>query len=791
MMMSTPSPSASSTAAHKQGHHDAGNSAPAPVAVPKRRAPKACRACRMRKVRCNVFEHGPPCTNCRLDDVDCAVPQRRKGRSHPNTRKVQRSPQTEALFTEPGLMEWENDEQILSTSSNNDAAVRQTVIVGGNPEDDTSAQRAPERPRQIEATADAIPEASTLVLEQAFSRPPAGSIELPYFIRPLPSNIDPVDLEYLQRRGTFRLPEKPLVEELLWNYFEMIHPFTPIVDRDVISQLFEFQITTNGGEDARLSLFLMQAMLFVASAFVKESFLQEGGYGIRADLRREFYLRAKALYDFDLETDPVASLQGLLILTYWFSPEQPKNGWFWLEAAISKAQLMDLSAMVERCQQGRRKSLLKRLWWCCFIKENATHLELRKIPRLRLETCDVEPLALADFGIEEDGHEEAGQASQRQGFLVLARSDAFRTSNFMIVSKERAIIIETKACEAQLRQWRDTLHPEAQWREPQDNVEVDSSVEMHKILMHLMYFAAMSTLYQAQGFPLTAQAPTDPEQLRFHELSKQRVCYSAGEITKLAEAARRYQVTPYMPDFTLALLVPAIVVHLRRLRARQPECRQEGYRGLRICIELVESLKQSCAAAHRVVRLLTPALEKSGCSLTAASPLSRQRSATAAAAATAEAKDGPTTTTTLTDFPSFTITTPSPLPPFLDAPLSPVSPAAISGAPQNENEKRPGCPTTTTIITPPASLGQPMPTFWFDSLTLDMDTMSADSTNPLGATQPLEQPPLAMYAFDSADTADLFASLDDIDWSVDSLFSNLNSPIPNSIDCPLDMDGFG
>lgn len=109
------------------------------------------------------------------------------------------------------------------------------------------------------------------MLERTLSRPPAGSIELPYFIRPLPSNIDPVDLEYLQRRGTFRLPEKRLVEELLWNYFEMIHPFTPIVDRDVISQLFEFQITTNGGEDARLSLFLMQAMLFVASA-VSHSF---------------------------------------------------------------------------------------------------------------------------------------------------------------------------------------------------------------------------------------------------------------------------------------------------------------------------------------------------------------------------------------------------------------------------------------------------------------------------------------------------------------------------------------
>lgn len=100
------------------------------------------------------------------------------------------------------------------------------------------------------------------------------------------------------------------------------------------------------------------------------------------------------------------------------------------------------------------------------------------------------------------------------------------------------------------------------------------------------------------------------------------------------------------------------------------------------------------------------------------------------------------------------------------------------------NEKRPDCPTTTAI-TPPASLGQPIPSFWFDNLTLD--TMSADSTNPLGVTQALDQPPLAVYAFDSADTAELFASLDDVDWSVDSLFNNLNSPITNLIDCPLDM----
>lgn len=44
----------------------------------KRRASKACQCCRARKVRCNVTEHGAPCTNCRLDEVECIVSESRR-----------------------------------------------------------------------------------------------------------------------------------------------------------------------------------------------------------------------------------------------------------------------------------------------------------------------------------------------------------------------------------------------------------------------------------------------------------------------------------------------------------------------------------------------------------------------------------------------------------------------------------------------------------------------------------------------------------------------------------------
>jgi Fungal Zn(2)-Cys(6) binuclear cluster domain len=46
----------------------------------KRRAAKACQTCRSRKVRCDVVESGPPCNNCRLDQIQCVVSDSRRKR---------------------------------------------------------------------------------------------------------------------------------------------------------------------------------------------------------------------------------------------------------------------------------------------------------------------------------------------------------------------------------------------------------------------------------------------------------------------------------------------------------------------------------------------------------------------------------------------------------------------------------------------------------------------------------------------------------------------------------------
>ncbi|KAK2798123.1 hypothetical protein FQN50_008934 [Emmonsiellopsis sp. PD_5] len=54
----------------------------------RKRAAKACRSCRSRKVRCSVSEHGIPCYNCKLDELECVVPERKRPT---RTAKRQRS----------------------------------------------------------------------------------------------------------------------------------------------------------------------------------------------------------------------------------------------------------------------------------------------------------------------------------------------------------------------------------------------------------------------------------------------------------------------------------------------------------------------------------------------------------------------------------------------------------------------------------------------------------------------------------------------------------------------------
>jgi hypothetical protein len=111
---------------------------------------------------------------------------------------------------------------------------------------------------------------------------------LPRYIRPLPARIMTEDMEYLASKGALTVPETRLRNELLRTYVQYVHPFMPLLDL----KEFLWPLEKNDGS-AHVSLLLVQAVMFAATAFVDMRFLNMQGFDNRKGARKLFFQRAR------------------------------------------------------------------------------------------------------------------------------------------------------------------------------------------------------------------------------------------------------------------------------------------------------------------------------------------------------------------------------------------------------------------------------------------------------------------------------------------------------------------
>lgn len=148
------------------------------------------------------------------------------------------------------------------------------------------------------------------------------------------SHLNQDDIERLRAVGALDLPEKEIRDELIRNFFKYFYPGFPVLDRTGFAAQYQ---------RGQSSLLLLQTLLFLATTVCDESLLARAGLPDRLHARRTFYKRAKALYDADYEQDQVTLTSVLFLLSFWWAyPEDQKDSWFWLGAAISLAQGLGL-----------------------------------------------------------------------------------------------------------------------------------------------------------------------------------------------------------------------------------------------------------------------------------------------------------------------------------------------------------------------------------------------------------------------------------------------------------------
>lgn len=228
--------------------------------------------------------------------------------------------------------------------------------------------------------------------------------EIPSYINFHLANASEADVSYLQDKGCFSFPQKDIIDDLLKCYFDYIHPQVPFLDEQEFWETYldrgrDTPHSHRSDDRHGISLLLFQAVLFAATTCASLSLLRRAGYSSRWAARRDAFYKVRALYSFDVEQDKMIMLQTLLIMSFWRGDGEDKDAWHWSGLAVTLASDLFLHRQPNTQLTERQKTLRKRCWWSCVLRDRLLALTEERDPRLRLEESDMPLLTLADYNV--------------------------------------------------------------------------------------------------------------------------------------------------------------------------------------------------------------------------------------------------------------------------------------------------------------------------------------------------------------------------------------------------------
>ncbi|KAF5026983.1 hypothetical protein F66182_1013 [Fusarium sp. NRRL 66182] len=165
------------------------------------------------------------------------------------------------------------------------------------------------------------------------------------------------DIQFLDSEGCFELPAARLLDQFFHQYFTNVHPMLPMLSEHDLS---EARSGPNPLQSKMMSLLLVQAMLFAACS-CQSIILQKVQ-----------------------EASKIQTAQAALLLTYWTPPfkADSRPNTMWLMAAIENAKDCQANFHSDVSNPSSlsvgEQSSLRRLWWCCIIRDRILPLGLRR-----------------------------------------------------------------------------------------------------------------------------------------------------------------------------------------------------------------------------------------------------------------------------------------------------------------------------------------------------------------------------------------------------------------------------
>ncbi|KAI9925725.1 hypothetical protein ASPWEDRAFT_580763 [Aspergillus wentii DTO 134E9] len=459
----------------------------------------------------------------------------------------------------------------------------------------------------------------------------------PRFLKPLPSRIAPEDLEFLRFRGALSLPESGLRNELLRCYIQWVHSFMPVLNL----QDFLRCIAENDPE-GNVSILLFQAVMFVATAFVDLKHLQDAGYPTRKSARSAFYTRLRLLYSLDCEEDRIVILQTLLLMTYWSDHmnNPQRDIWDWIGVCNTQAHSIGLNRDPTTSDLDPRiKRLRIRLWWSLYSRDRLIAMGLRRptqinegtssVPMLKIDDFDLEPFHPSVISLfrcrqlEDISHQkrlatmfiEKAKLCQCIGRVLFAQYTPSQcqfgttTRTTITLVPRQASESELARCSQKLDSWLGGLPRDAQFIPASRNNFKDGEdvLLLHGAMLRMLYHATISALHRpwALGFNKDQSKP----RLEWANTARAKMHDAATGITHIIQGLNQLNLTRFLPQSGVTVILPAAVAHLANTNSDNPAVRETSIHNFHRCIQVLHGLTDIYPAADMEVANIEAAVK--------------------------------------------------------------------------------------------------------------------------------------------------------------------------------------
>ncbi|KAF4973086.1 hypothetical protein FSARC_517 [Fusarium sarcochroum] len=446
--------------------------------IRRTRAARACRHCHARKVRCIQSVPNGPCANCRMDGNECVFQTRRNSPFHKYTL-----PSTDSFQVITPSNEAQPYDQAISSP---------TSILDEMPLEDLDLHHRDPEPSSPAPTSHGQPTHQSAIDDRQLAFKLA-QLQYPFLKLSHISQVSSESVDFLIDRGCLNVPPRRVLDVFVQHYFLYTHPLLPIMNEASFWRMYgSSDAECQSASKDKLSLLVLYGIMFVSCSL---------------------------LYDLNCEPSAVSVAQAALLLSQSHLTQRSgishKSGIMWLSIAIYNARKAgadshDISPSAEKPgpdEVEASANILRRLWWCCIIRDRILPLTARcdvQITRANYDFDHNPMLGLSDLSDEITGSEVYDTRTKSSLLNVLTSLVELCVILTDVLTEATSTSHQTgpanhiEACRDSLIAWHDTLPlqpheqdygPENIFLEPHER-----STILFANIVHMYYHSSMLAL---------------------------------------------------------------------------------------------------------------------------------------------------------------------------------------------------------------------------------------------------------------------------------------------------------